>query len=163
MNATAPQALQLRDIHLPPPPAFWPPAPGWWALGALLILLLAGAAFLAWRRRRRQGRERRVLRRLDELDAGFRADRSPEALARISMLMRQLALARFPRERVSPLTGRDWLRFLDESGGRGRFTDGPGRVLASLPYQRTLPPSLDVEALMALVHEWVETNLGRAS
>jgi Ca-activated chloride channel family protein len=61
------------------------------------------------------------------------------------------------------LAGLDWLRFLDESGGDGRFVDGPGRVLATLPYRRALPANLDVETLLALVHDWVRANLRSAA
>lgn len=163
MNATAPQALQLRDIHLPAAPAFWPPAPGWWVLAALLLALTVGTAFVGWRRHRRRGWARRVLDNLAALEARVREQRSPEALAEIAQLMRRLALARYPRDRVSPLAGLDWLRFLDESGGDGRFVDGPGRVLATLPYRRALPANLDVEALLALVHDWVRANLRSAA
>jgi hypothetical protein len=163
MTAVAQQALQLRDIHLPAAPGLWPLAPGWWVVGALLALLIAGAAFLALRRHRLRWLERDTLRALAVLDASFRDQQTPERLGRISMLLRRIALAHFPRDRISPLTGRDWLRFLDESGGHGRFADGPGRMLAWVPYQRTLPADLDVDALMALVHEWVRLNLRRAT
>ncbi|MEO5794030.1 MAG: DUF4381 domain-containing protein [Rhodoferax sp.] len=163
MNPGAPPALQLRDIHLPAAPGFWPLAPGWWAAIALLVLLLVGVAVLVWRRHQRKRAGRGVLRELAALEAGFRQAPSPDSLARISMLLRQIALAHFPRQTVSPLSGGDWLRFLDASGGRGRFTEGPGRVLSSLPYQRALPANLDVDALMALVHEWVALNLGRTA
>lgn len=163
MNLGVPQALQLRDIHLPVAPGFWPPAPGWWVVAALLALLIAGAAFIAWRRYRVRARERRAMRTLAELEACFRGERTPERLAPISLLLRQIALALFPRRRVASLTGPAWLHFLDESGGQGRFAEGPGRVLAGVPYQRSLPTDLDTDALMALVREWARTNLGRAA
>lgn len=163
MNPAVQQALQLRDIHLPAAPGFWPPAPGWWVVAGLLALLIAGAAFKAWRQYRVRARERRAMRTLAEAEAGFREERTPERLAPISELLRQIALARFPRRRVASLTGRAWLHFLDESGGQGRFTEGPGRVLAGVPYQRSLPTDLDTDALMALVREWARKNLGRVA
>ncbi len=163
MSPALPQALQLRDIHLPAARGFWPPAPGWWGVAALLVLLIAGAAFMAWRRYRARAGERSAMRALVDAEAGFRAERTPERLAPIAVLLRQIALAKFPRRRVASLTGPAWLRFLDESGGRGRFTEGPGQVLAGVPYQRSLPVDLDADALMALVHEWARMNLGRAA
>ncbi|MEO8937240.1 MAG: DUF4381 domain-containing protein [Burkholderiaceae bacterium] len=163
MNIATQPALQLRDIHLPAAPAFWPPAPGWWVVAALLVLLIGGAAFFGWRRHRVRARERRGMRTLVALEAGFRADRTPERLASISALLRQIALARFPRRQVASLTGSAWLRFLDASGGDGRFVDGPGRVLLGVPYQRALPTDLDVDALMTLIRAWVRINLGRTA
>lgn len=163
MNPGAPAALQLRDIHLPPAPDFWPLAPGWWVVAAVLVLLIGGAAFIAWRRYRVRARERQALRELADIEGAFRQDRTPEKLARISVLLRRIALSRFPRRQVAALTGHAWLGFLDESGGQGRFAAGPGQVLAGLPYQRSLPADLDLDALMALVREWVQTNLRRTA
>ncbi len=163
MNPAVQQALQLRDIHLPSTPAFWPLAPGWWVVAGLLVLLITGAALIAWRRYRVWARERGTLLTLAELEGAFRQDRAPEKLARISVLLRQIALARFPRRQVASLTGQAWLGFLDQSGGQGRFTQGPGQVLAASPYQRTLPADLDTDALLALVRDWVKVNLRRTA
>jgi Domain of unknown function (DUF4381) len=158
MSAGLQKALQLRDIHLPPAPPFWPPAPGWWVVAAVLLALLAWGGYAAWRQLRLRRQRRRVMDVLARLESGLASERSPEGLAHVSVLLRRLALMRFPRARVAALTGRAWLRFLDESGGQGRFTDGPGRVLASGPYQRALPPDFDIVGLVALVREWVDRN-----
>jgi hypothetical protein len=95
---------------------------------------------------------------LSGLESGLASERSPEGLARVSLLLRRLALTRFPQAKVAALTGNAWLRFLDESGGQGRFANGPGRVLGSGPYQRALPPDVDIAGLVALVRDWVERN-----
>jgi hypothetical protein len=158
MNTNLPPALQLRDIHLPDAPAFWPPAPGWWLIAAALIALLIWASAVAVRRYRIHRRRKHVLAALENLQEDFASERSPARLARISVLLRRLALTCFPRQQVAALSGDAWLRFLDESGGNGRFADGPGRVLATGPYQRSLPPDLDPAALAVLVREWVKKN-----
>ena len=157
MNA-APSTLQLRDIHLPGAAPFWPPAPGWWVVAALVVLLIGWASVVAWRRRERARARRRLLDALAALQADFARERSSEHLARVARLMRRIALSRFPRERVAALTGTAWLRFLDESGGAGQFSNGPGRVLASAPYQRRVPPDLDIDAFVETVRAWVDTN-----
>lgn len=160
MNPNVQSALHLRDIHLPGAPAFWPPAPGWWLVAAASIALLAWGAAVAVRRYRIRRRRQRVLAALASLEAGLASERTPEGLARISVLLRRLALMRFPRQQVAALTGTAWLHFLDTSGGNGRFAEGPGRVLAAGPYQRSLPPDLDVAGFAALVREWVRKNTG---
>jgi hypothetical protein len=56
------------------------------------------------------------------------------------------------------LTGSDWLRFLDDTGGAGEFEKGVGRILETGPYQpqtREVP----VEELLVLVRLWVSKNL----
>jgi hypothetical protein len=100
MTASALPALQLRDIHIPAAAPFWPPAPGWWLIGFAILLLLAWAGALAWRRRRLLLARRRIVDALAELEADFTRERSGERLGRISLLLRRLALSRYPRERV---------------------------------------------------------------
>jgi hypothetical protein len=160
MNPNPQQLLQLRDIHLPGAPAFWPPAPGWWLVVAVLLALLAWLTVAALRRYRIRRQRQRVLAALAGLELQLASERTPDALAHISVLLRRLALMRFPRQEVAALTGRAWLRFLDASGGNGRFADGPGRVLATGPYQRSLPSDLDAAVFVALVREWVDRNVG---
>jgi Domain of unknown function (DUF4381) len=160
VNPNPQQVLQLRDIHLPGEPAFWPPAPGWWFVAAVIIALLGWMAVIAFRRYRIHRQRQRVFAVLASLEHELASERSPDALARMSLLLRRLALTRFPRERVAALTGSAWLRFLDESGGNGRFAEGPGRVLSTGPYQRSLPGDLDASGLVALIREWVTRNGG---
>lgn len=159
MNPDLQTALQLRDIHVPAAPPFWPPAPGWWVAVALLFAMLTWMTLLALRRYRIRRERRRLLSALNRLERRLQSERTPEALAHISVLLRRLALLHFPRRQVAALTGEAWLRFLDASGGRGRFADGPGRVLADAPYQRELPAELDVANLAALLREWVAINV----
>ena len=158
MNPGLQAALQLRDIHVPAAPPFWPPAPGWWVAVALLLGMLSWMTLLGLRRYRIRRERRRLLSALGRLERRLESERTPEALAHISVLLRRLALLRFPRRQVAALTGEAWLRFLDESGGRGRFAEGPGRVLADAPYRRKLPAEFDVATLVVLLREWVVIN-----
>lgn len=140
MNAEqAPDAVNLVDLidrlAEPPEPApisMAPQTTGWTVLAVLLALALA---WLAWRavRRWRANAYRRVA--LAELEA---AGDDPTAIADI---LRRTALVAWPRERVAGLSGKDWLRFLDATGGEGGFSDGPGAVLVSAPYSPGASPA----------------------
>jgi len=150
----------LRGWHLPEPVSWWPPAPGWWVL-ALLVVLLAAAAIrwgLGFYRSRAAARAAKgELRQLREL---FQRDGDACAFARgLSRLLRRYAIARFPRRQVAGLAGGDWLAFLDEHGGGGRFRGGPGQVLAEAPYR----PVAEIPAgeLASLVEDWISRNAGR--
>lgn len=160
MNPASHAALQLRDIHLPAEPGFWPPAPGWWILAVVLLALLFWVTRIGLRRYRLRRQRQRILAMLDDLQRDNNAV-TPKRIAQISSLLRRLALMRYPRQRVAALTGRDWLRFLDESGGNGRFSQGPGQVLASGPYQPTLSSDLDIGALSTLLRDWIKKNTER--
>jgi hypothetical protein len=150
---TLQQALALRDIHPPGIPQLWPPAPGWWVLLVLIATALVLLSLRAWRTWRARVRRRTILAELNE--AGQRAQGAALA-AEVSALLKRVALARFGRAQVAPLTGPAWLDFLDRHGGSGRFTSGPGRALAEGPYAPT--PKLDPAALLELARDWVERN-----
>ena len=160
MTVPAQTDLQLRDIHLPVPPDFWPPAPGWWLLAVLVACLAAWAAVLLWRQIRMHRQRGQILALLEQMENAAERTATPEFLAKLSNLIRRLALMRFPRHEIASLTGHDWLRFLDSSGGDGQFSRGPGRILAQGPYMRTLPEPVDGRALTRLVRHWIRINTG---
>lgn len=147
------EVLGLRDIHAPAPPPLWPPAPGWWLVLTLCAAALAAAGLRLWRVLRARARRRRILGELAALDGRLQG---PELAAAVSALLKRVALSRFPRAEVAPLTGQAWLDFLDGHGGAGRFKAGAGRVLAEGPYAQTL--DLDGRALIDLAQEWVRRN-----
>ena len=145
-----PDLSQLRDIHLPAPVSWWPPAPGWWLLAALLLIAL-GAAYLLYRWHRRARWRRTALAELGQL-RGATAERF---LGEVSVLLRRVAVSRFPRRDVAALTGEDWLAFLDRTLGDGTpFQSGAGRVLASGPYAGKT--DVNKEALHALCARWIK-------
>lgn len=155
------EPLPLRDIHLPEPIGWWPPAPGWWLLAILVPALIVGLIWLI-RRWRRITPIKLALRELDFLqgDAGLSPDTK---LRRLSILLRQTALSLYPRQSVAGLSGEDWLRWLDETLGEPRFSQGPGRLLVEAPYRRA--PAANLDELLALCREWLlvlsKTQAGR--
>ncbi|WP_092859287.1 DUF4381 domain-containing protein [Albimonas pacifica] len=133
---------ELRAPPPPPPVAMTPQTAGWLVVGAVLALLL-GWVLLAARRRRRANAWRR-----EALAALAQAGDDPAAVAPI---LRRAALALRPRAEVAGLTGAGWLAFLDATGGPG-FAEGPGRALASGPYDGRGAPAPGLGALAA---RWV--------
>ncbi len=150
----------LRDWHLPDPVSWWPPAPGWWLLGGLALCLLALAVRWWMLRRRRTAAARVALVRLAALGAELNRSRDTRRYAAaVSALLRRLALVRYPRERVAGLTGSDWLRFLDSTGGGGAFSQGAGRVLAEVPYRAPGDSAgLETAGLADLAARWIRAN-----
>ena len=159
MTGDAAELAALRDIYVPPPPDWWPPATGWWLL---LLIALAFLTWHAWQRWSGARRHRQLEHLLDELALADDRRADHQRLIRLSRLLRQIALHRFPRRQVASLTGTEWLRFLDTSGGAGGFTDGPGRVLADGPYRRRATDRVDWPALARLVRAWAATQAGHA-
>jgi hypothetical protein len=80
----------------------------------------------------------------------------------LSELLRRSMLAYAPRGQVAGLTGDRWLEWLDQ-GLEGRpFTEGSGRNIEVLPYQRPEKVSLeaDVSGLIDAVQQRLKTPLG---
>jgi hypothetical protein len=152
--------LDLRDIHLPPDPGLWPPAPGWWLLAGMMIVLLAIAALLGRRTLLKRRRRHSMLMELGRLDGSEVT--GPQLAAGVSEVLKRVALTRYPRAEVASLTGESWLAFLDRTGGGGRFSNGPGRVLASAPYapERTDASGMAIDSagLLAAARRWVRHN-----
>jgi hypothetical protein len=76
-------------------------------------------------------------------------------VVQLSLLVRRTALAAFPREKIAPLAGEEWLAFLDRSFAGTGFSDGPGRLLASAPYSPMSPGERQLAALVELTDRWI--------
>lgn len=159
MNEAADTSLaSLRDIHAAPLPALWPPAAGWWILTALSLLLIVLAVYQGRRYYRRWQRRRQALRHLAKLYDTCRSEDDLRGFAAdLSILLRRVALTLYPRQQVAGLSSDEWLRFLDETGGRGEFQHGVGQQLVTAPYSARA--QIDSDALYILVRNWIKHNL----
>ena len=162
MNPTAAAALDLRHIHAAPPPAFWPPAPGWWVLALVLLAALMALAVWGYGRYRVYRQKRQIMHEIDHITSSYINKNTAIFVAEISTLLRRVALRRYDRAQVAPLTGAAWLRFLDDTGGEGAFEKGVGRILEAGPYQ-SCSSDVPAEELLALARQWVSKNLGAAA
>ena len=114
MNSTDMHSLdKLRDIVRPDAPAFWPPAPA-----VLVILGIATAALMvgAWQliaSWRRDAYRRAGLTLLREARTGHD----------VSVVLKRVALAVFPRAQVASLYGATWLAFLNRTCEHCCFSD----------------------------------------
>jgi hypothetical protein len=120
MNGEPYSLSDLRDIVVPDPPPVWPPASGVWVVLGLVmavVLVVCWRLHVAWKRNayRRAG-----LVLLGEV--GTAHD--------VSVVLKRVALAVFPRQQVASLHGDDWVAFLNETCSRGHFS-GMGVVNSS--------------------------------
>lgn len=159
INVGQQQILELRDVHLPPAPGWWPPAPGWWLAGALLLTLLIATGIRLRKRIRQRRRKRKILSQLSDLGASYVPEQASEFLSGVSVLLRRVAVDRFPRQDVASLSGEAWLQFLDSTGGEGRFQGEVGHVLGEGPYQARA--QADPDPVLSLAREWIVKNLVR--
>lgn len=160
MNGQNPLDM-LRDIHLPGEVSPWPPAPGWWILAILCIVFILWVVRFIWKRHQQKRLLRLSVYTMSELEHAYRHHQDPALLVKqYSSLLRQIALARFPRQKIASLTGKSWLAFLDDSAGVNIFNadngkTNAGNLLTLGPYQKTVPSVDHLNELTQAIHQWV--------
>lgn len=146
----SPQDLaQLRDIHLPKPIHWWPLAPGWYVMTIILILISMIMVKTLYRRSMNNRAKRIALQTL----AHYQQDKSPLMSAKVSELLKQVALAYYPREKVAHLHGEAWLTFLN-STARGVNFDSVRVELLETPYRTTT--MVDLQPLFKTAFNWIK-------
>lgn len=141
--------VELIDrLAEPPEPAAIPLTPQTTAWTVLAILAALLVLWFAWRAVRRWQANAYRRAALAELRA---AGEDPVAIAAI---LRRAALAAWPREQVASLSGGDWLRFLDATGGNG-FSDCAGHALTEAPYRSDAAPA---PGLRDLATRWIRRH-----
>jgi hypothetical protein len=142
----------LYDIQPPAPVPFWPPAPGWWIVA---ILLVSAIGWWCWYYYFYHAFKRIALKKLKQLHKDYQRSGDATQLAmELSILLRRVALVRFPRRQVANLIGAAWLQFLDKTGKTQDFTKGQGQVLCTAPYQKS--PLIEANDLLRLVKAWIK-------
>ena len=147
----------LRDIHLPEAIEAWPPAPGWWILGFCLIALVVFTIWKIWQKYQQKHLLRVSLATIAKLQQEFANHQDQQVLIKqYSNLLRRIALARFPRQRVASLTGSNWLNFLDDSVDMKLFNSDAGKLLLNAPYQRSTDEFSYLDDLSRAVELWIK-------
>ena len=157
-----PEEIPLRDLHLPAMTGWWPLAPGWWILIGLAACGFLYLLWLAFRKYQHNAARREALSQLRYLKAEYswRGDAISLGL-QLSELLRRAMIAYVPRDEVAGLTGTSWLEWLDRGLSDRAFTEGPGRNIESLPYQKADVDvgNVDIDGLIEAVRQRLKTPL----
>jgi hypothetical protein len=144
---------RLHDIATPPPVPWWPPAPGWFVVAGIALAVLGSVAWAEIARWRRNRYRREAILELDRIT---RDPSASSSLTHVAELVKRVALAAFPRDRVAALTGDAWLAFLDATDGTDAFTRGAGRVLKEAAYREDAPGDpAEILNLTGVVRHWI--------
>ncbi len=146
---------RMADIAVPEPVSYAPQTAAWWVVASVLVMAVGVTIYVAFRRRKANAYRRQAIFELDALEKRVTAE---AAYGDLASLVRRTALAAFPRQQVASLHGDDWLAFLDRTGPGG-FRDGPGRSLATAPYDggRALSAN-DRAMLVRTVRNWIRSH-----
>ena len=113
MNNEQYSLSNLRDIVIPDGPGFWPLAPGAWVV---LCIIAALVLIILWQWV--SSYKRNAYRR-----AGLALLDNAKTVHDISVLLKRVALAAFPREQVASLYGKSWVDFLNQTCSACNFTE----------------------------------------
>lgn len=152
-------ALQLNDIHLPESPGFWPLAPGWWILLALLLIAIVWLSLKIRKIVKQRKYQKQILDQYIVLETRLFERSDSEAIAKINIFLRQIAINKYPRADVASLTGTRWLEFLDQTGNTKNFTQGAGHILVDAPYRSGRVLRLNMTEFKPLIRKWIKANL----
>ncbi|PJD92444.1 MAG: hypothetical protein CK424_05945 [Legionella sp.] len=145
---------QLRDIHLPPVPGIWPLAPGWYVLLGLVVLVLLLGSWYGWRQYRHGLAKRAGLKLLEGYANAYTPHvNTQQTSAAIVDVLKRVALAYFPRERVAQLHGQAWLTFLNDTSVHLDFFAEQNALLIA-PYQSGYV--CDLTRLLSLARLWIK-------
>lgn len=148
--------LPLRDVHLPEAISGWPLAVGWW-ITLVLIPMLLWISFLVYKYLTRKTAVKTAKKLLAELKQD-KTKPERQQIAEISALIRRVAMSVAPREECASLTGQAWLEYLDKSVKDNAFTQGVGKCLADVSYQRVTSTHVDIAELINLTERWLKAQ-----
>ena len=145
--------LELKDIQPPPEPAWWLIAPAQ-LIAIFLLLGVVGCIWLVFRYREANRLPRIADQQLRRISASYARDEDSGQLAlELSKWLKQVSILAFPAHQPEGLSGKDWLKFLDESIGNNSFSKGTGEVFGSMIYSRQINPEAD--QLVQLCEQWL--------
>ncbi len=154
VNEHVPKDLSsLHDIHLPEAIGWWPLAPGWYLLTASLVIVCLLIGFLC-RRYYLNGRAKReALRALAMYQEQYQHDANSQLCsAKISELLKRVALAYYPRTQVAGLQGEAWIAFLNSTAKDVNFHSVRMELL-ELPWRPSQNQPL--QPLFKTAHKWI--------
>ena len=85
-------------------------------------------------------------------------DTSDEWIQQRTGIKERRIAAAYERTSVASLRGREWIRWLNESGGRELFAADAADALDRLAYGGVALPSNELEPLLAASREWVRSH-----
>jgi hypothetical protein len=150
------QDLPIRDIHFPQEIGWFPPAIGWWML-IIFVPIVSYFLIMLIQRLLQKTAIKEAKKLLKQLQTNETLTPLKKVIE-LSSLLRRVAVSLDSKANVGGLTGRAWLDYLDGSLKDAPFKNGVGRCLADAPYQKELPPNVDLTALFDLAKTWLNAQ-----
>ena len=152
--AKANALAQLRDIHLPDSISWWPLAPAWYVVMLLILFLTIALAYYAHKRRLNALAKNQALDLLNTYIEHYEKDHNAQlASARISELLRRVALVYYSRDEVASLHGDAWVDFLNQTSKEVDFKPVKSMLLDS-PFKTA--ETVNLKPLITRAQLWIK-------
>lgn len=145
---------QLRDIHLPEQIGWWPLASGWYVLMMFAVLSVIALVYYFYKKHLNSLPKKKALELLKTYALQYEKDRNTQlASARISELLRRVALVYYPRTQVASIHGDGWIDFLNQTGKDVDFTPVKSMLLDS-PFKTS--ETVNLKPLINRAEQWIK-------
>ena len=143
----------LKGLHVMEEPLWWPLAYGWWVV--LASVIGAGVIFYILHK---WWQNRPIVYAMHELQNIRKIPEDIEFLKALSNLMKRVAILKFSREKIAPLTEDKWQCFLIKSVP-GNFSEREAKQIALSPYVTSFKGSVKREKLEKQTAKWIQVVL----
>ena len=147
----------LKDIHLPGLPSLWPLPFVFWCV----LIGLVCCCFLmrwVWIEKHKITARRYANHQVESITNQFSGN-AYKIATELSLLMRRIALIRYPRQDVSRLSGKTWRQFLEKTTKKPVFKGEAGDILETVMF---IPPEQfkykNITTLISAAKEWIAEN-----
>jgi hypothetical protein len=145
---------QLKDIHLPTPISWWPLASGWYVLISLIVLAIVYFFHWSYQRKMNAKPKKQALELLTTYKEQYEKDGLAQiASARVSELLRRVALVYYPRAQVASLHGDSWIEFLNQTSKGIDFKPVQSMLLES-PFKKG--ETINLKPLLTRAEQWIK-------
>ena len=143
----------LKGLHVMEQPTWWPPAYGWWVvlIGISVIGIILYVLYRWWQ-------NRPIVYAMHELQKIQKISKDIEYLRALSNLMKRVAILKFSREEIAPLTEDKWQQFLIKSVPHN-FAEREAKQIAFSPYVTGFKTSIKREKLEKQTMKWIRVIL----
>jgi len=148
-SANALASFEMGKLYEPDPVPFTFETIGWPILGGLIVLGLVIAAYLWYRHYQRNFYRREALKSLDSI-------RQDQALE-IFVVLKRTAIHAFGRDKVGPLSGTEWLRFLERTGKNVRLVTQEKSIQTAVYQAAPIAPDVQRQ-ILSNAKQWVRTH-----
>lgn len=154
MDTNTNPLAELKDVHLPAPVSIFPLATGWYIVIAIIFILVAVLTWWRLRRHKKKQQQQEIFNLLKQIKANAVTTSDEKTIEECSILLKRVAVAKFPEQKPQLLFGKNWLQFLDKTGKTSEFTTGYGHYLGEIYQKQQLE---DKKAFFALIEKWLRS------